>query len=232
MLDKVKLKPKSDICVIVPIMVLVVGCWLATPVLVCRMYGSVDNPGIFGDLYGSINALFSGLAFALLIWTIMLQRKELSFQREELAQNTKELKNQAVALNKQLRVMQLTAKLNSLPTLLTLEYKRLHKLSSGLGHINEATDLEEVQEELNRHQRGLATEREVLDALKKANPNARDPDKWKINRKIIDSLERICKLKTDQEALYDRIETAIYSHLTDTDMGDVLPSALMGYKGD
>jgi len=44
----------------------------------------IKNRGEFGDMFGAVNALFSGLAFAGLIFTIHVQRKELSLQREEL----------------------------------------------------------------------------------------------------------------------------------------------------
>lgn len=37
-----------------------------------------DYRGIVGDMFGAVNALFSGLAFAGLIYTITVQRKELS----------------------------------------------------------------------------------------------------------------------------------------------------------
>ena len=50
--------------------------------------------GQFGDMFGAINALFSGLAFAGLIITILLQRKELSAQQGELRQNTQALRDQ------------------------------------------------------------------------------------------------------------------------------------------
>jgi hypothetical protein len=53
--------------------------------------------GQFGDLFGSINALFSGLAFAGVIVAIMLQREELSLQRLELAQTRQELAKTAKA---------------------------------------------------------------------------------------------------------------------------------------
>lgn len=48
--------------------------------------------GQFGDMFGAINALFSGLAFAGIILTILLQREELKAQREELKLTRKELK--------------------------------------------------------------------------------------------------------------------------------------------
>lgn len=38
--------------------------------------------GLFGDMFGAINALFSGLAFAGLIITFLLQREELKAQRQ------------------------------------------------------------------------------------------------------------------------------------------------------
>ncbi|HDI1575671.1 putative phage abortive infection protein [Acinetobacter baumannii] len=40
------------------------------------------NFGTFGDTYGALNTLFSGLAFATLIITLILQRKELQLQRK------------------------------------------------------------------------------------------------------------------------------------------------------
>jgi hypothetical protein len=51
----------------------------------------VRNRGEFGDMFGAVNALFSGLAFAGLIFTMHVQRKELSMQRQELALQRHEL---------------------------------------------------------------------------------------------------------------------------------------------
>ena len=53
----------------------------------------VDS-GILGDSSGAINALFSALAFAGVIFAIILQKKELGLQREELEQTREELKGQ------------------------------------------------------------------------------------------------------------------------------------------
>jgi len=41
--------------------------------------------GTFGDMFGAVNALFSGFAFAGIIITIILQSRELKLQREELS---------------------------------------------------------------------------------------------------------------------------------------------------
>lgn len=52
---------------------------------------SKESRGTFGDQFGAVNALFSGLAFAGLIYTIMLQRKDLKLQRQDLKLQRKEL---------------------------------------------------------------------------------------------------------------------------------------------
>ncbi|EDM43180.1 hypothetical protein SCB49_11914 [unidentified eubacterium SCB49] len=49
-----------------------------------------EERGTLGDMFGTLNALFSGLAFAGIIFTILLQRKELKYQREELQATRKE----------------------------------------------------------------------------------------------------------------------------------------------
>lgn len=55
-----------------------------------------DDRGTFGDMFGAVNALFSGLAFAGLIYTISVQRQELSLQREAIDMQTEELKLQRI----------------------------------------------------------------------------------------------------------------------------------------
>lgn len=57
--------------------------------------------GTFGDMFGSVNALFSGLALAGIILTILLQRKELRLQREELTETRKEFETQNETLKLQ-----------------------------------------------------------------------------------------------------------------------------------
>jgi hypothetical protein len=62
---------------------------------------SEENRGTFGDMFGAINALFSGLAFASLVYTIYLQRNELQLQREELRLTRTELQGQKLQLSAQ-----------------------------------------------------------------------------------------------------------------------------------
>lgn len=50
-----------------------------------------EKYGTYGDSYGSLNTLFSGFAFAVLIISMFMQRQELKAQREELAAQRGEL---------------------------------------------------------------------------------------------------------------------------------------------
>ncbi|SDX81652.1 putative phage abortive infection protein [Paenibacillus sp. CF384] len=74
--------------------------WFGSGILIQVIWGDTGR-GTIGDMFGAINALFSGLAFAGIIYTIMMQRKELALQREELklqrdevAKSTQELAGQ------------------------------------------------------------------------------------------------------------------------------------------
>lgn len=57
--------------------------------------------GVFGDKFGAINSLFSGLAFAGIIFTIILQKKELGLQREELERARRLSEEQMKAVSRQ-----------------------------------------------------------------------------------------------------------------------------------
>lgn len=54
----------------------------------------IEQRANFGDKFGFINSLFSGLALAVIIYSIILQQKELNLQRKELSDTRQEFKNQ------------------------------------------------------------------------------------------------------------------------------------------
>lgn len=56
--------------------------------------GTWEHRGQFGDLFGAVNALFSGLAFAGLIITIRQQHKDLEYQRQAIDQSKKDINQQ------------------------------------------------------------------------------------------------------------------------------------------
>lgn len=59
------------------------------------IFTTINQPeerGTFGDMFGAINALFTGFAFAGVIVTILMQQKELKLQREEMKLQREEMK--------------------------------------------------------------------------------------------------------------------------------------------
>lgn len=87
--------PKSRYLILLTL--IVVSVWLGM-----GWYASTkDEPGQFGDMFGAANALFSALAFAMLIYTIILQKAELRLQRLELSDTRKELEGQRIQMERQ-----------------------------------------------------------------------------------------------------------------------------------
>lgn len=70
------------------------GVWLASFVVIYLCIDEWDVRGQFGDLFGSVNALFSGLAFAGLVITIIQQRHDLQLQRQAINQSKKDVNQQ------------------------------------------------------------------------------------------------------------------------------------------
>lgn len=86
----------------------IVGVGLILILMVLNWYIFHDDPdrGTLGDMFGIVNALFSGLAFGGVIYAVLLQRRELELQRIELKETRNELrgqKEQQIAQNQTLR---------------------------------------------------------------------------------------------------------------------------------
>ena len=75
------------------IAVLVILFWLGNYFVMIRLFEHPDHAGPAGDLFGAATSLFSGLAFAGLISTLLMQRRELELQREQLRIQNDELKD-------------------------------------------------------------------------------------------------------------------------------------------
>lgn len=63
---------------------LIAFVWFAFTYAVVWVFPEWQTRGQVGDSFGAVNALFSGLAFAGVIYALHLQRKELTYQRKEL----------------------------------------------------------------------------------------------------------------------------------------------------
>jgi hypothetical protein len=78
----------------------------------------LEHPGAHGDMFGGLNALFSGLAFAAVVFAIVLQRRELLLQQEELATLIGQSKETANALAQQIELLRLEAIAAATPSFL------------------------------------------------------------------------------------------------------------------
>ena len=70
-----------------------------------------QKAGSFGDMFGAVNALFSGLALAFVAVAVWLQSRQLAAQKEELSATRKELREAKLAQQgiKELQQQQLRA---------------------------------------------------------------------------------------------------------------------------
>lgn len=77
-------------------------------IIICTVYPIITfcltkegTAGTFGDQYGFINALISGMAFAAFWCSLQLQHRELKLQRKELSRANKEAKDQTEQFEEQ-----------------------------------------------------------------------------------------------------------------------------------
>jgi hypothetical protein len=105
---------KSIVILILSVIVL----WVMTPLIFSWIYPVTQEltikdvmaiRGQAGDIYGSVNALFSGLAFVGVVVAIALQSQELALQRKEIAPNREELSRTANAQEQTFRTLSRTA---------------------------------------------------------------------------------------------------------------------------
>lgn len=68
--------------------------WIGSWILTDFLYNDISDRAAFGDKFGFINSLFSGLALAGIIYSILLQQRELSLQRTELRETKAEFREQ------------------------------------------------------------------------------------------------------------------------------------------
>lgn len=109
--------------------IIIICIWLTSWGLIDLMIIDVTQRGVFGDKFGAINALFSGLAFAGLIITLLYQKEELKLQREELAQTREELKGQRQEFEEQNKTLKRQRFENTFFNLLKLQQEIVTNLS-------------------------------------------------------------------------------------------------------
>ncbi len=93
---------------------------------------SLGDRGTFGDMFGAVNALFSGLAFAGLIVTLIMQHDELRLQREEINNTNKELAGQKKEFEEQNKNLQIQRFENTLFNMLSTQQHIVDGLSTNI----------------------------------------------------------------------------------------------------
>lgn len=93
---------------------LIIGLWFLSFVLISTFYSTPTERGTFGDMFGAINALFSGLAFLGLIIALILQKKELEEQRKEIGNSIEAQERSIQLMKEQAEISLLQTKLEAL----------------------------------------------------------------------------------------------------------------------
>lgn len=86
---------------------------LAAPILYRSFPDSTQRSSI-GDMFGGFNALFSGLAFAGVIYALLLQRAELESTRDELKRTSDVQAASVKALERQAQYLFLAARMTAI----------------------------------------------------------------------------------------------------------------------
>ncbi len=76
------------------LVILVLSIWFIGWIVINRIETDPTKQGVFGDKFGFTNSLFSALGLAGIIYSILLQQKELNLQRKELSDTRDEFKDQ------------------------------------------------------------------------------------------------------------------------------------------
>lgn len=76
--------------------IVILTCVLYSVLMFRLSPGGMDKRGQFGDMFGFVGALFSGLAFAGLIVTMLQQREDIKIQKKIWKLRTKHWKHNAM----------------------------------------------------------------------------------------------------------------------------------------
>lgn len=95
-----------------PLLILLGACLLLFIIGMIGTWIWADKPNEFGDSAGVVNALFSALAFAGVIYAIILQKEELEDQRQVMIDQREEMEQQSSTMSRQRFEMTLFQMLN------------------------------------------------------------------------------------------------------------------------
>lgn len=135
---------------------------------------AAESWSTFADVYAAtVGTLFAGLAFAGIIWTIMLQRRELALQRGELKRSANAQEASEKAFTAQVKVAQQSARLSAATALLDYRWRQITQISERLRSRTESPDFQvkmeqkvrELIDETERLEKEIESLRDELMAL-------------------------------------------------------------------
>ena len=131
--------------------------WVVSAIIMLVIPTDMQTKGQIGDMFGGINALFSGLALAGVIYAIILQKQDLKLQREELKLTREELQRTAKAqekseraLREQVQSMEKTAMINGLSSILQYLGSSLITSMTGRTDVNLRDKIRQDAEEIKQ----------------------------------------------------------------------------------
>lgn len=82
-----------------------VGLWAGSGAFIRGVYPNLQESAQFGDMFGAINALFSGLALGGVVVAVFLQRRDLELTRQEMRGQTEQFEAQRKEMAAQVEFM-------------------------------------------------------------------------------------------------------------------------------
>lgn len=193
-----KRETRIDWIIGIGIFSIVVALWLGSWKYVYIHYGTEDGVGWFGDQFGAVNSLFSGLALAGIIYTIILQKKELKHQREELRLTREEFKTQ----NETMKIQRVDNTFFNLVRLIDEERESHFRNTLGIF----PSDTPESLQAFFSKNANRATIDKINDRARSKFPNALN-----FCDKIIDCIRLIMTLPKDDQVFYlNLLSTSLY----------------------
>lgn len=133
----------------------IVILWFGTAFLGWPLLRDPATRGQFGDIFGAVNALFSGFAFMGLLWSlimqqrqILIQQEELKLQRAELQEQRKEMASSRGELQRQANAMMALAEATAAQVAVAAAQARIESVKvdaeRALPH-NRGTQVQELQ---------------------------------------------------------------------------------------
>jgi len=147
-----------------PTALIVVGMWLLAWIAPLYFEPLPERRGQFGDMFGSINALFSGLALAGVVCALLVQSREIREQKRDQQITQATLQKQADALLLAARIQALTNFIERDEPQLIVNEKAFQELQKQSGRIHSSEQPQQARDVYNGNVKLVRTKNDTLRA--------------------------------------------------------------------